>query len=59
MKITKDMCPKAEEMKSEMNNLPYHQLTGSLMYLSVATRPDITHAVNFLNQFNNNPGKPH
>lgn len=35
------------------NDLPYRQLLGSLMYLSVLTRPDITFAVNFLSQFNN------
>ncbi|XP_035210361.1 secreted RxLR effector protein 161-like [Stegodyphus dumicola] len=29
------------------------------MYLSMATRPDITYAVNLLSQFNINPGKEH
>lgn len=29
------------------------------MYLSVATRSDITHAVNFLSHFNKNRGKPY
>ena len=32
---------------------PYRELIGALMYLSVGTRPDIAHAVNYLNQFNN------
>lgn len=31
---------------------PYRELIGALMYLSVATRPDITHAVSYLSQFN-------
>lgn len=30
---------------------PYQQLLGSLMYLSVLTRPDISYAVNYLSQF--------
>lgn len=34
-------------------NLPYRKLIGSLMYLSILTRPDITFAVNYLSQFNN------
>lgn len=31
---------------------PYQQLVGSLMYLSVLTRPDISYSVSFLSQFN-------
>ena len=54
VKLTKDACPETEQGKSEMINIPYHQLTGSLMYLSVATRPCIRNTVNFLSQFNNN-----
>ena len=33
--------------------LPYRELIGALMYLSVGTRPDIAHTVNYLSQFNN------
>lgn len=40
----------SEDCQSE---LPYQQLLGSLMYISVLTRPDITFAVNYLSQFNN------
>lgn len=32
---------------------PYQQLIGSLMYLSVLTRPDISYSVSFLSQYNN------
>lgn len=34
-------------------NVPYQQLVGSLMYLAVLTRPDISYCVSFLSQFNN------
>ncbi|XP_068627425.1 uncharacterized protein [Battus philenor] len=38
--------------KQNINNqVPYQQLIGSLMYLSVLTRPDITYAVSYLSQF--------
>lgn len=35
------------------NNYNFRELIGSLMYLSVCTRPDITYACNILSQFNN------
>lgn len=34
-------------------SVPYQQLIGSLMYLSVMTRPDISYSVSYLSQFNN------
>lgn len=38
---------------------PYQQLIGSLMYLSVLTRPDISYSISFLSQFNNCFNKVH
>lgn len=38
----------------DLGKIPYQRLIGSVMYLSVLTRPDITYAVNFLSQFNDN-----
>lgn len=38
---------------------PYRELIGSLMYLSVATRPDITNTVVKLAQFVSNPNLSH
>ncbi|CAH2109146.1 unnamed protein product [Euphydryas editha] len=35
------------------NKVPFQQLIGSLMYLSVLTRPDITYSVSYLSQYNN------
>lgn len=38
---------------------PYRELVGALMYLSVTTRPDISHAASMLSQFNICFGKIH
>lgn len=42
-----------------MNNVPYKQLIESLMYVALATRPDILYAVTKLSQFSSNPGRTH
>ncbi|XP_053968900.1 uncharacterized protein LOC128870316 [Anastrepha ludens] len=38
---------------------PYREIIGALMYLSVATRPDIANTVARLAQFVNDPSKAH
>ena len=37
----------------------YATTTGSLTYVMVATRPDITHVVGVVNIFMHNAGRPH
>ncbi|GJQ87252.1 hypothetical protein Trydic_g20280 [Trypoxylus dichotomus] len=44
---------KLEKYEGEdRKELPYQKLIGSLMYLSIATRPDISFAVSYFSQFN-------
>ena len=43
----------------ENQRRPYRELVGSLIYLAVATRPDIAHAVSVLAQFNDCNTKAH
>ena len=42
-----------------MWHVPYREAVGSLMYASLATRPDISYAVATVSRFSNNPGMPH
>ena len=42
-----------------MSKVPYAQCVGSLMYLAVATRPDIAYAVGVLSRFSVSPGPEH
>lgn len=55
MKLTKN----SEILDQEEENLPYRELVGSLLYLSIATRPDIGYATNLLSQFNNSYTREH
>ncbi|VDC00050.1 unnamed protein product [Peniophora sp. CBMAI 1063] len=58
-KLSKRDSPRTEEEKQEAAKLPYQQLVGSLMYLAIATRPDIMHAVSTLSRFNSCFGVAH
>jgi hypothetical protein len=42
-----------------MHKVPYHEAIGSLMYVAITTRPDISFAVSCLSQFLENPGEAH
>jgi hypothetical protein len=55
---TKD-APTDKTEAVRMANTPYRQAIGSLMYVAVATRPDISYAVSTLSQFLENPGELH
>ena len=55
-KLSKDMASKTPAEVEHMKQVPYRQLVGALMYLAVATRPDIAYAVGVLGRFSSNPG---
>ena len=42
-----------------MKNKPYREAVGTLMYMSLGTRPDITYAVGILSKFNEKLGLVH
>ena len=56
---SKDNAPSTPEEEAQMERTPYREAIGSLMYLAVATRPDIAFAVSTLSQFLDNPGVAH
>ncbi|XP_055522420.1 zinc finger protein 208-like [Wyeomyia smithii] len=58
-KLTKDASPKDDNESTAMEDVPYQEAVGCLMYLAQSTRPDILFAVKTLSRFNNNPGVKH
>ena len=52
-------CPTSDIEKEQMKSYPYRTLIGMLMYLMLATRPDLAYSVSYLSQFLDNPGIIH
>ncbi|KAJ7521621.1 hypothetical protein O6H91_19G061400 [Diphasiastrum complanatum] len=50
-KLLKQDSPSTDEERQKMQRIPYQNLIGSLMYLTICTRPDLAflsmHSVNF------------
>ncbi|XP_055919019.1 uncharacterized protein LOC129951016 [Eupeodes corollae] len=44
---------------SSSSNFPYHATVGSLMYLAVGTRPDISYALGVVSRYMENPMEVH
>ena len=50
---------KTLEKAVDMAKVPYQEAIGALLYLAVATRPNIAFAITLLAWFSNNPGCAH
>ena len=53
------MCPTTPEEKAAMAKVPYREAVGSLIWLPMDTRPDISYAVSQVAKFNDNTGEEH
>jgi len=52
-------CPTTPDEENEIKKIPFCEALGLLMWLQVATRPDLTFSVNMLACFAHNPGIAH
>ena len=58
-KLSTSMSPDTPEQQAEMKAYPYRELIRKLLYLAIATRPDIAYTVGVLCRFVENPGMEH
>lgn len=60
-KLSASNAPKEDELEhlAFMKKVPYSQAVGSLMYLMVSTRPDLTYATSLVSRYMALPGKRH
>lgn len=56
---TNTKLTKGSNDRTENETFPYRELVGALMYAALGTRPDISHPVSVLGQFNSNPKQEH
>jgi hypothetical protein len=54
-----DMSPTEPNDIAYMKTVPYSNAIGTLMYLAITCRPDISYAVSVFSRFNTNPGSRH
>ena len=57
--LTKTQCPTTDDEKSEMSKFPYARVLGSLMFIMIYSRPDLSHAIGILSRFMSNPDPEH
>ena len=58
-RIIVEKFPRSKEEIEDMAHVPYVSAIGSLMYVMVCTRPDISHAVGVLSRYISTPLKDH
>ena len=59
LRLSQRDCPTSGPEGEDMKLVPYAPSVGSLMYVMVVTRPDISHAVGVVSRFMHNPGRSH
>jgi hypothetical protein len=57
--LSHSQSPSTPAEVEEMRSVPYISAVGSLLYLAIATRPDIAYTVSVLARFNTKPGPAH
>ena len=58
-KLGKSQCPSNDFERKSMENIPYANVVGSLMYAQVCTRPNIVLIVGVLGRYLSNLGQAH
>ena len=59
IRYSKSQCLETLEQATEMCRIPYRKAIGSVLYLAVATCPDVAFPTGILSQFVENPGCIH
>ena len=58
-KLCLDQVPKTDSQRSEMQQIPYSNIVGSIMYSMICTRPDLAHAISVTSRYMKEYGREH
>jgi hypothetical protein len=58
-KLSSSLCPSNKEENDYMSFVPYANVVGSLMYVMVSTRTNISHAISVVSRYMANPCRDH
>ena len=59
VKLSKTQCPATTEDRKKMSVIPYASAIGSIMYVMLCTRPDVSLAISMAGRFQSDPGVEH
>ncbi|CAM8920409.1 unnamed protein product [Rhodiola kirilowii] len=57
--LNKSQCPVTHSENVKMESFPYANAIGSIMYVMISTRPDLSYAISVLSRYMSNPGYEH
>jgi len=57
--LSKIQCPSSDIEALKMENVPYANVIGTIMYSMISTRPDLAYSISLLSRYMSNPGKSH
>ena len=57
--LSKEMCPSPPQERERMSKIPYASAIGSIMYVMLCTRPDVSYALSMTSRYQVDPGEGH
>ena len=57
--LSKDMCLRTHKEREHMDRIPYASMIGSIMYVMLCMRPDVSHALSITSRYQANLGEKH
>ena len=58
-KLSAAQCPSSDKDVEYMSKVSYSSAVGSLMYVIVCSRPDLSYVMSLVSRYMSNPGKEH
>ncbi|GAA0154631.1 hypothetical protein LIER_12557 [Lithospermum erythrorhizon] len=59
VQLSRAQCPTTSTEMNRMKDIPYASAIGSIMYVMLCTRPDVSYALSVTSRYQANPGESH